>query len=71
MPLLQKFVDAPPTAELEPITETYTQSDEVDMVRYQGSTFFLFRSILKEFLLRYPLSRHVSEATAPNPFQKK
>lgn len=29
--LLQGFLDAPPTAELEPITETYIQSDEADM----------------------------------------
>ena len=28
---LSKIVDAPPTAELEPITETYTQTDEDDM----------------------------------------
>lgn len=28
MPLLQSFIDAPPTAELEPITADYTQSDE-------------------------------------------
>jgi len=31
MPLLQSFIDAPPTAELEPITADYTQSDEADM----------------------------------------
>lgn len=31
MPLLQDFIDAPPTAELEPITDDYVQSDEVDM----------------------------------------
>ncbi|WFD42631.1 NAD(+) synthase (glutamine-hydrolyzing) [Malassezia psittaci] len=31
MPILQEFLDAPPTAELEPITETYVQSDEADM----------------------------------------
>jgi NAD+ synthase (glutamine-hydrolysing) len=31
MPLLMDFVTAPPTAELEPITEDYVQSDEVDM----------------------------------------
>ena len=29
--VLKEFIDAVPTAELEPITETYTQSDEVDM----------------------------------------
>ncbi|KAL0077567.1 hypothetical protein J3Q64DRAFT_1768272 [Phycomyces blakesleeanus] len=31
MPILGSFLDATPTAELEPITENYTQSDEVDM----------------------------------------
>ncbi|KAF2642738.1 glutamine-dependent NAD(+) synthetase with GAT domain-containing protein [Massarina eburnea CBS 473.64] len=31
LPILQEFVDATPTAELEPITESYTQSDEQDM----------------------------------------
>lgn len=31
IPVLQEFLDAIPTAELEPITETYVQSDEVDM----------------------------------------
>ncbi|TFK51883.1 glutamine-dependent NAD(+) synthetase with GAT domain-containing protein [Heliocybe sulcata] len=31
LPILTKFLDATPTAELEPITETYVQSDEADM----------------------------------------
>jgi NAD+ synthase (glutamine-hydrolysing) len=31
LPILQSFIDAPPTAELEPITHEYTQSDEADM----------------------------------------
>lgn len=31
MPMLREFIDAPPTAELEPITDTYSQSDEADM----------------------------------------
>ncbi|EEB07530.1 glutamine-dependent NAD synthetase [Schizosaccharomyces japonicus yFS275] len=31
LPILQEFLDATPTAELEPSTENYTQSDEVDM----------------------------------------
>ncbi|KAJ5646640.1 hypothetical protein N7490_003012 [Penicillium lividum] len=31
MPILVDFLDAVPTAELEPITENYVQSDEVDM----------------------------------------
>ncbi|OBT94324.2 glutamine-dependent NAD(+) synthetase [Pseudogymnoascus verrucosus] len=29
--LLQQFLDAPPTAELEPLTEDYVQEDEADM----------------------------------------
>lgn len=31
LPILREFLDATPTAELEPITENYVQSDEVDM----------------------------------------
>jgi NAD+ synthase (glutamine-hydrolysing) len=31
LPILQEFLDAVPTAELEPITDTYIQSDEADM----------------------------------------
>jgi len=31
LPILQSFLDATPTAELEPITSDYAQSDEVDM----------------------------------------
>ncbi|KAF2725586.1 glutamine-dependent NAD(+) synthetase [Polychaeton citri CBS 116435] len=31
LPILREFLDAVPTAELEPITETYVQSDEADM----------------------------------------
>jgi NAD+ synthase (glutamine-hydrolysing) len=31
LPILQDFIDATPTAELEPITADYVQSDEVDM----------------------------------------
>ena len=31
LPILREFLDAVPTAELEPITESYVQSDEVDM----------------------------------------
>ncbi|KAI0825506.1 glutamine-dependent NAD(+) synthetase with GAT domain-containing protein [Irpex lacteus] len=31
LPVLQGFLDAVPTAELEPITETYVQADEADM----------------------------------------
>lgn len=31
MPVLEEFLDATPTAELEPITHDYVQSDEVDM----------------------------------------
>jgi len=31
LPVLEEFLSATPTAELEPITETYVQSDEADM----------------------------------------
>ena len=31
LPILHQFLDAVPTAELEPITETHVQSDEADM----------------------------------------
>ncbi|KAL2312430.1 putative glutamine-dependent NAD(+) synthetase [Schizosaccharomyces pombe] len=31
LPILQEFLDATPTAELEPTTESYVQSDEADM----------------------------------------
>lgn len=31
LPILKEFLDATPTAELEPITENYVQSDEIDM----------------------------------------
>ncbi|GAA5990262.1 hypothetical protein JCM10908_005898 [Rhodotorula pacifica] len=31
LPILQEFLDATPTAELEPTTEDYVQSDEIDM----------------------------------------
>lgn len=31
MPILEEFLEATPTAELEPITEDYVQSDEADM----------------------------------------
>jgi NAD+ synthase (glutamine-hydrolysing) len=31
LPILAEFLDATPTAELEPITSSYTQSDEADM----------------------------------------
>jgi len=32
MPLLSRFLDAPPTAELEPITENHIQKDEVNFI---------------------------------------
>lgn len=31
LPILSEFLEAPPTAELEPITQDYVQSDEADM----------------------------------------
>ncbi len=40
-PALQDILEAPPTAELEPITETYTQKDEVDMgMTYEELSYF-------------------------------
>ncbi|KAK9463914.1 uncharacterized protein V1516DRAFT_632342 [Lipomyces oligophaga] len=41
MPILQSFLDATPTAELEPITDTYVQSDERDMgMTYEELSIF-------------------------------
>lgn len=41
LPILSSFLSATPTAELEPITGTYTQSDEVDMgVTYEELSVF-------------------------------
>lgn len=37
LPILQQFIDATPTAELEPITSDYVQSDEVDSKSSQAS----------------------------------
>lgn len=36
LPILQDFIEATPTAELEPITADYVQSDEADM----GMTYY-------------------------------
>ncbi|KAH7105940.1 glutamine-dependent NAD(+) synthetase with GAT domain-containing protein [Auriculariales sp. MPI-PUGE-AT-0066] len=49
LPVLTKFLDAVPTAELEPITETYVQSDEADMgMTYDElSTFGRLRKVEK------------------------
>jgi NAD+ synthase (glutamine-hydrolysing) len=44
MPLLQSFIDAPPTAELEPITADYTQSDEAG--RSIRSSKHIYRGLL-------------------------
>jgi NAD+ synthase (glutamine-hydrolysing) len=41
LPILQDFLDATPTAELEPITENYVQSDEIDMgMTYEELSIF-------------------------------
>ena len=41
MPILKEFLDATPTAELEPITENYVQKDEVDMgMTYEELSIF-------------------------------
>lgn len=57
LPILQSFIDAPPTAELEPITETYTQSDEADMgMSYNELSvfgmfvFFVFKELKFQFI---------------------
>ncbi|BCR89511.1 glutamine-dependent NAD(+) synthetase [Aspergillus chevalieri] len=49
VPILNEFLHATPTAELEPITSTYVQSDEADMgVTYaELSTFGYLRKIAK------------------------
>ncbi|SMN18434.1 similar to Saccharomyces cerevisiae YHR074W QNS1 Glutamine-dependent NAD(+) synthetase, essential for the formation of NAD(+) from nicotinic acid adenine dinucleotide [Maudiozyma saulgeensis] len=41
MPILDEFLHATPTAELEPITENYVQSDEIDMgMTYEELSIF-------------------------------
>lgn len=41
LPILKEFLDATPTAELEPITKDYVQSDEVDMgMTYEELSLF-------------------------------
>ncbi|CEP62289.1 glutamine-dependent NAD(+) synthetase LALA0_S05e02190g [Lachancea lanzarotensis] len=41
MPILDKFLNATPTAELEPITKDYVQSDEIDMgMTYEELSIF-------------------------------
>lgn len=49
LPVLREFLDAVPTAELEPITKEYVQSDEVDMgMTYEElSTFGILRKVHK------------------------
>ncbi|OJJ45840.1 hypothetical protein ASPZODRAFT_143717 [Penicilliopsis zonata CBS 506.65] len=49
LPILEEFLNATPTAELEPITKDYVQSDEVDMgMTYDElSTFGICRKVLK------------------------
>ena len=49
LPILQKFLNATPTAELEPITESYVQSDEEDMSMTYAelSTFGILRKQFK------------------------
>jgi NAD+ synthase (glutamine-hydrolysing) len=49
MPILTSFLNATPTAELEPITATYVQSDEADMgVTYaELGTFGYLRKVSK------------------------
>ena len=49
MPILQDFLNATPTAELEPITKEYVQSDEIDMgMTYEElSVFGYLRKVQK------------------------
>ncbi|KAI1936225.1 glutamine-dependent NAD(+) synthetase [Ophidiomyces ophidiicola] len=49
LPILKEFLNATPTAELEPITKDYVQADEVDMgMTYDElSTFGICRKVLK------------------------
>ncbi|GAB1212982.1 hypothetical protein ATERTT37_002131 [Aspergillus terreus] len=49
LPVLHEFLDATPTAELEPITATYVQSDEADMgVTYKElGTFGYLRKVAR------------------------
>ncbi|EEP78065.1 glutamine-dependent NAD(+) synthetase synthase [glutamine-hydrolyzing]) [Uncinocarpus reesii 1704] len=49
LPILEDFLNATPTAELEPITKDYVQADEVDMgMTYDElSTFGVCRKVLK------------------------
>lgn len=49
LPILEEFLTATPTAELEPITKDYVQADEVDMgMTYDElSTFGTCRKVLK------------------------
>src|SRR5438034_6407754 len=49
LPILERFINATPTAELEPITKEYVQSDEVDMgmTYHELSTFGILRKQFK------------------------
>ncbi|MCJ1289338.1 glutamine-dependent NAD(+) synthetase [Xylographa carneopallida] len=54
MPLLQSFIDAPPTAELEPITDDYTQSDEVVSAKTLSTLYKSpFRSLVWACLTKF------------------
>lgn len=57
MPCLEDFLTATPTAELEPVTEDYTQSDEADMgITYAELTAFgmnpIVRPVCEIFLIK-------------------
>lgn len=50
LPILQEFLDAVPTAELEPITSDYVQSDEVDMgMSYHELSVYGYLRKVKKF----------------------
>lgn len=50
LPILQQFLDAVPTAELEPITEQYVQSDEADMgMTYEELSIYGYLRKVRKF----------------------
>ncbi|KAH8598443.1 hypothetical protein B0O99DRAFT_650308 [Bisporella sp. PMI_857] len=65
LPILQEFLDATPTAELEPITKYYVQSDEIDMgMTYdEPSTFGRLRKT--EMLGPYGMFQHLVHEWKP------
>jgi NAD+ synthase (glutamine-hydrolysing) len=65
--ILQEFLDAIPTAELEPITKDYVQSDEIDMglTHDELSTFGRLRKTEKLGPVSSLYTKSILEARAP------